>query len=108
MGNEFFPVTGDFLRAIQRLNVKDDPDFKVIRDHIAFVSSDVDAMNIHRMPDFRMNYSERFHTLCGIGIALDVLKNIFINPVELLVELSEQEEVEKIIDKAKETESEAF
>ena len=110
MGNEFFPIEESFLIAIIHLNEKEDGDWELIKKHLTDISQYLDETNLHGFPDTRMNYNERFHTLRGVGIAMDLIKNILHNPEELHRELQEQKEVEKAVEKAKAegAESEAF
>jgi hypothetical protein len=97
-----FPIDDRFLNAIARLKERNDIDFEIVMNKISEVSEAIDQQNLHSLPDKQMNYSERFHTIKGFGSALNVLKNIFANPEQLLVELKEQEDFLEAQEKLKE------
>jgi hypothetical protein len=87
-----FPIDEKFLLAISRLEDENNPNFLIIRDKLSEVSTMITQTNLHGYPDFRLNYGERFNFMRGFSAALDLLKNIFNNTNELLIELKEQDE----------------
>lgn len=82
-----FPIDDKFLLAISRLEDENNSNFLIIRDKISEVSIMITQQSLHGFPDFRLNYGERFNFMRGFSAALDLLKNIFNDPNQLLTEL---------------------
>ena len=97
-----FPIDERFLLAISRLEDENNPNFLIIRDKLSEVSIMITQTNLHGFPDYRLNYGERFNFMRGFSAALDLLKNIFNNPGQLIAELKEQEEFTEAQERARE------
>jgi hypothetical protein len=97
-----FPIDEKFLLAISRLEDENNPNFLIIRDKLSEVSTMITQNNLHGFPDYRLNYGERFNFMRGFSAALDLLKNIFNNPSQLIAELKEQDEFTEAQGRARE------
>ena len=97
-----FPIDERFLLAISRLEDENNSNFIIIRDKLSEVSTMITQTNLHGFPDYRLNYGERFNFMRGFSAALDLLKNIFNNPGQLIAELKEQEEFTEAQERARE------
>lgn len=90
--NSLFPIDEKFLYAISRLEDENNQNWAIIKEKMSEVSTMITQTNLHGFPDYRLNYGERFNFMRGFSAALDLLKNIFNNPNQLLIELREQDE----------------
>jgi hypothetical protein len=99
---QLFPIDENFLLAISRLEDEDNPNWAIIQKKISEVSTITTQQNLHGFPDSRLNFRERFDFMRGFSAALDLLKNIFNNPSQLIAELKEQDEFTEAQDRARE------
>lgn len=95
MDTGLFIVDEKFLLAVMRLKDDNNADFRIVMDHIKYVSNILTDQGLHIFPDFKMNYAERLNFTRGFAASLDVLKNIFEDPEHLVDEFREQEEFTK-------------